>query len=70
MRDTSLYLDHGEHGKVVDVKVFSREDGDKLVAGRHQGRGGDHCQICARSKWATRWPVATATRESFRAWCR
>ena len=33
VRDSSLYLEHGEHGKVVDVTVFSREDGDKLSAG-------------------------------------
>jgi len=33
VRDTSLYLDHGERGKVVDVKVFSRDAGDKLSAG-------------------------------------
>ncbi|MEA3449900.1 MAG: DNA-directed RNA polymerase subunit beta [Patescibacteria group bacterium] len=33
VRDSSLYLEHGEHGKVVDVKIFSREDGDKLSAG-------------------------------------
>lgn len=33
VRDSSLYLEHGEHGKVVDVKVFSREAGDKLSAG-------------------------------------
>lgn len=33
VRDTSLYLDQGEHGKVVDVKIFSREAGDKLSAG-------------------------------------
>jgi DNA-directed RNA polymerase subunit beta len=33
VRDSSLYLEHGEYGKVVDVKVFSREDGDKLAAG-------------------------------------
>ena len=33
VRDSSLYLEHGEHGKVVDIKVFSREDGDKLSAG-------------------------------------
>jgi len=33
VRDSSLYLEHGEHGKVIDVKVFSREDGDKLSAG-------------------------------------
>ncbi|KKU48846.1 MAG: DNA-directed RNA polymerase subunit beta [Parcubacteria group bacterium GW2011_GWA2_46_9] len=33
VRDSSLYLEHGEHGKVVDVKIFSREVGDKLPAG-------------------------------------
>ncbi len=33
VRDSSLYLEHGEYGKVVDVKVFSREDGDRLSAG-------------------------------------
>ena len=33
VRDTSLYLEHGEHGKVIDVKIFSREKGDKLPAG-------------------------------------
>lgn len=33
VRDSSLYLEHGEHGKVVDIKIFSREEGDKLQAG-------------------------------------
>ncbi len=33
VKDTSLYLQHGEHGKVVDVKIFSREKGDKLPTG-------------------------------------
>ena len=33
VRDSSLYLEHGEHGKVVDIKIFSREKGDKLSAG-------------------------------------
>lgn len=33
VRDSSLYLEHGEHGKVIDVKVFSTEDGDKLQPG-------------------------------------
>ena len=33
VRDSSLYLEHGGKGKVVDVKIFSREDGDKLPAG-------------------------------------
>ncbi|MEK7139145.1 MAG: DNA-directed RNA polymerase subunit beta, partial [Patescibacteria group bacterium] len=33
VRDSSLYLQHGEHGKVIDIKIFSREAGDKLPAG-------------------------------------
>lgn len=33
VRDTSLKLEHGEHGKVVDVQIFTREDGDKLPPG-------------------------------------
>jgi DNA-directed RNA polymerase subunit beta len=33
VRDTSLYLEHGEHGKVVDVKIFTQENGDKLPPG-------------------------------------
>ncbi|MFH1354192.1 MAG: DNA-directed RNA polymerase subunit beta [bacterium] len=33
VKDTSLYLAHGEMGKVVDVKIFSREEGDKLPSG-------------------------------------
>jgi DNA-directed RNA polymerase subunit beta len=33
VRDSSLYLKHGEHGKVVDIRVFSREAGDKLATG-------------------------------------
>ncbi|MFA6042838.1 MAG: DNA-directed RNA polymerase subunit beta [Patescibacteria group bacterium] len=33
VKDSSLYLEHGEHGKVVDIKIFSREKGDKLPSG-------------------------------------
>ena len=33
VRDTSLYLEHGEHGKVVDIRIFSQENGDKLSPG-------------------------------------
>ncbi len=33
VRDTSLRLPHGESGIVVDVKVFSRENGDELPPG-------------------------------------
>ncbi|MFZ5596980.1 MAG: DNA-directed RNA polymerase subunit beta [Bacillota bacterium] len=33
VRDTSLRVPHGESGKVVDVKVFSRENSDELPPG-------------------------------------
>lgn len=33
VKDSSLYLPHGEYGKVVDIKIFSREQGDKLTTG-------------------------------------
>ncbi len=33
VKDTSLYLQHGEYGKVIGIKTFSREKGDKLSAG-------------------------------------
>lgn len=33
VRDTSLRVPHGEYGIVVDVKVFSRENGDELPPG-------------------------------------
>ncbi|NLO87631.1 MAG: DNA-directed RNA polymerase subunit beta, partial [Firmicutes bacterium] len=36
VRDTSLRVPHGESGIVVDVKVFSREDGDELPPGVNQ----------------------------------
>ena len=33
VRDTSLRVPHGEAGKIVDVKVFTRENGDELAPG-------------------------------------
>ncbi|MQA96072.1 MAG: DNA-directed RNA polymerase subunit beta [Streptosporangiales bacterium] len=33
VRDTSLKVPHGEEGKVIGVRVFSREDGDELPPG-------------------------------------
>ena len=36
VRDTSLRVSHGEAGKIVDVKVFSRENGDELPPGVNQ----------------------------------
>ncbi len=33
VRDTSLKVPHGESGKVIGIRVFSREDDDELSAG-------------------------------------
>ena len=33
VRDTSLVLPHGKRGRVIGVKIFSRDKGDKLPAG-------------------------------------
>ena len=38
VRDTSLKVPHGESGIIVDAKVFTRENGDELGAGRQSGR--------------------------------
>ncbi|MFM8304779.1 MAG: DNA-directed RNA polymerase subunit beta, partial [Actinomycetota bacterium] len=36
VRDTSLKVPHGETGKVIDVRLFSRDDGDELPPGVNQ----------------------------------
>ncbi|MDR3288224.1 MAG: DNA-directed RNA polymerase subunit beta [Peptococcaceae bacterium] len=36
VRDTSQRVPHGEAGRVVDVKVFTRENGDELAPGVNQ----------------------------------
>ena len=36
VRDTSLRVPHGETGIIVDVKIFSRENGDELPPGVNQ----------------------------------
>ena len=36
MRDTSLKVPHGESGIIVDVKVFTRENGDEMSPGVNQ----------------------------------
>ena len=40
VRDTSLKVPHGETGKVIDVKVFSREDEHELPPGRQPAGAG------------------------------
>ena len=62
VKDTSLRLPHGERGKVVDVTVFSRENGDELPPGVNQ-----LVRVCVAAEAqdlasATRWPAGTATR--------
>ena len=36
VKDTSMRVPHGERGKVIDVKVFSRDEHDELPAGVNQ----------------------------------
>ena len=36
VRDTSLRVPHGENGIIVDVKIFTRENGDELPPGVNQ----------------------------------
>lgn len=36
VKDTSLRLPHGERGKIVEVKIFSKDIGDELPAGVYQ----------------------------------
>ena len=36
VRDTSLRVPHGESGVIVDVKIFTRENGDELAPGVNQ----------------------------------
>ena len=38
VRDTSLKVPHGESGIIVDVKVFTRENGDEMNPRRQPGR--------------------------------
>ena len=40
VRDTSLKVPHGETGKVIDVKVFSRDDDHELPPGRQPAGAG------------------------------
>ena len=63
VRDTSLKVPHGESGKVIDVRVFSREDSHELPRASTSWSGSTWPRS-ARSPRATSWPAATATRAS------
>ena len=69
VRDTSLKVPHGESGIIVDVKVFTRENGDELGPGVNQVVRVYIAQQPQDLSWATRWPAATATRASCPASC-
>ena len=36
VKDTSLRVPHGERGKIIEVKIFSKDNGDELPAGVYQ----------------------------------
>lgn len=36
VKDTSLRMPHGERGKIVEIKMFSKDNGDELPAGVYQ----------------------------------
>ena len=59
-----LKVPHGEQGKVIDVRVFSREDAHELPPGRRSSWSGSTWPRSARSPRATSSPAATATRAS------
>ena len=70
VRDTSLKVPHGENGKVIDVKVFSRDEQPRAAARREPAGPGLRRPRSARSASATSWPAATATRASSPRSCR
>jgi DNA-directed RNA polymerase subunit beta len=69
VRDNSLRVPNGEKGRVVDVRVFTREQGDELPP-EPTWLSEFMWLRSAKSKWATRWRDVTATRELFPGFCR
>ncbi len=69
VRDTSLRVPHGESGKIVDVRVFCRENGDALAPGVNK-LVQDLIAKNGRSLSAIKWPATTVTKGSFPVSCR
>ena len=65
VRDTSLKVPHGEYGIIVDVKVFTRANGDDMPPGVTQIV---RCYIAQKRKSlsAIKWRVVTVIRALFR----
>ena len=64
VRDTSLKVPHGEGGKVIDVKTFSRDARRRPLARASTSSCASTWPSGARSPRATSSPAATATRAS------
>ncbi len=62
VKDTSLRVPHGEWGKVIAVKVFSRESRRRLARPASTSGSRSGSPRNARSRSATNWPDATATK--------
>ena len=61
VRDTSLKVPHGESGTIVDVKIFTRENGDELSPGVNQVFM-SILPRSVRSPWADKMAAAPVTR--------
>ena len=68
VRDTSLRVPHGEQGIIIDVKKFTRENGDELSPGVNEVV---RCVIAQkRFLSAIKWQAVTVIRVSFQEYCR
>jgi DNA-directed RNA polymerase subunit beta len=61
VRDTSLKVPHGENGKVIGIRVFSRDDEDELAPGVNELV---RVYVAQKRKIQTSSRAATATRAS------
>ena len=64
VRDTSLRVPHGEEGIVVDVKIFTRAKTATSLQAASTRWFASTSRRSAKSRSATKWPAATATRAS------
>ena len=64
VKDTSKRMENGKRGRVISVKVFSREKGDKLESGIIKKIYIEVAQV-RNYRSETRWPDVTGTKASF-----
>jgi DNA-directed RNA polymerase subunit beta len=63
VKDSSLYIPSGSGGKVIDVQILRKEEGDNLATGVFQQVKSTSLKL-EKSKSVTRWRVDTVTRVS------